>query len=97
MAGKAFLLYWDWFDAMEEMQIEDRDRWMLLSALVQYARTGEYPNLTEPLKFAFNLMRGQIERDNEKYQQRCEANRKNGQKGGRPPSKDNPFKEFEED
>ena len=36
------------------------------------------------LKMAFSFIKTQLDRDREKYQARCEKNRENAKKGGRP-------------
>lgn len=79
----AFLLYYDWVETMQR-QLEPTEAWNLLLALVDYSRYGTVPELEGKPAFAFEFMRGQIDRDNEKYQARCEQNAINGARGGRP-------------
>ena len=77
-------------------QYSDAERGRLLSAILEYAATGEEPNFTGNERFAWAMIQGQIQRDQKKYQERCEKNRLNGLKGGRPPKEEaHPPSEFD--
>ena len=53
----------------------------LLTAIYEYARTRERPNVKDPVvKVAFASISGQINRDSEKYLAKCEKNKENGSK-----------------
>lgn len=85
MAGsKSFLFYLDWRQHLE--MLTDAERGRLLSALLDYAEAGALPEgIDGAAGMAFSFMRAQLDRDREKYEARCKANRENGLKGGRPP------------
>ena len=91
---KSFLLYaeyeqyFDMLDALEQAK--------LLKALFT-AFKGENVddlslNMDNATKMAFSFMCNQLKMDEEKYQQKCETNRKNGAKGGAPKGNQNAVK-----
>lgn len=61
----------------------------LMYALFAFSE-GEYPEVEEDIALAFEFMSLQQRIDREKYEKKCETNRKNGRLGGRP--KKNPPK-----
>ena len=91
---KSFLIYaeyeqyFDMLDAFEQAK--------LLKALFT-AFKGENVddlslNMDNATKMAFSFMSNQLKMDEEKYQQKCETNRKNGAKGGAPKGNQNAVK-----
>lgn len=57
----------------------------LLKAMCRYVDTGEVENFHDKMvSFAFSFLKGQIDRDAEKYEEMCAKNAENGKKGGRP-------------
>ena len=56
----------------------------LVRAMLQYAITGEDTQLTGKAGVLWPTLRSQMDRDAEKYRERCETNRINAAKGGRP-------------
>ena len=57
----------------------------LLDAIFAYVFKGEGPSSLSPVaSLAFAIVRNNVDRDLEKYGQKCEKNRKNGALGGRP-------------
>lgn len=82
MEKASFLMYLDYeeqFNIMTDEQIGQ-----LMRAIIKYEKTGEVPSLDGVLKMAFSFIKTQLDRDREKYQARCEKNRENAKKGGRP-------------
>jgi len=79
---KSFILYHDYRDHLELLSNEDRGA--LLMALFDYSENGTPPLLEGSAKMAFSFIKAQMDRDAEKYEARCKANRENGLKGGRP-------------
>ena len=55
-----------------------------MRAIIKYEKTREVPKLDGMLKMAFSFIKTQLDRDRQKYQNKCEKNRENGAKGGRP-------------
>ncbi|WNX85945.1 DUF6291 domain-containing protein [Agathobaculum sp. NTUH-O15-33] len=80
MAGrKAFMLYFDYREHLE--LLTDAERGALLTALFEYAEHGRESELAGAAKMAFSFIRAQLDRDADKYSERCERNRENGAKG----------------
>lgn len=86
MSRESFLLYKSFYLPIKELSVVEKGN--LLDAIFQYNIDGKICELTPVCQMAFNFMRSQFERDDEKYQIVVERNRTNGAKGGR--SKANP-------
>lgn len=58
----------------------------LMFALMDYQETGEVPDLPKgsALAMCFSFIKARMDKDNSKYEEKCERNRSNGKKGGRP-------------
>lgn len=69
----------------------------LMFALMDYQETGEVPDLPKgsALAMCFSFIKKRMDKDNSKYEERCERNRSNGKKGGRP-TKETDISETEE-
>lgn len=85
MEKASFLMYLDYEDQFNIMT--DEQIGQLMRAIIKYEKTGEVPNLDGMLKMAFSFIKTQLDRDREKYEARCEKNRENAKKGGRPRKK----------
>ena len=81
--NKAFMVYKDWEELVNALD-SDEEAGVLFKALFAFASRGERPQLEGALRMAFIVMTRQIERDGEKWEERCERNAENGRKGGRP-------------
>lgn len=79
---KSFVLYTDYSQHLALLADDERGR--LFAAIFDYAGTGVLPQLNGPEKIAFSFIRAQMDRDADKYTDKCEKNRQNGAKGGRP-------------
>ena len=75
--------------------LSDGARGKLVMAMLNYAATGQVPELTGPAKYVWPAFQGQIDRDFSRYQEMCRTNRRNGSKGGRPPKNREPFPKTE--
>lgn len=75
--------------------LSDAEAGRLLKALLHYNTSGKEDSLPGQERLIFAMLKAQIERDNNSYATKCEANRENGKKGGRPknPTKANGFLE----
>ena len=80
---KGFVLLYDYKPHLA--LLNDEERGQLLMALLEYGENGTEPNLSGMALMAFSFIRGQLDRDMEKYRETCEKRSKAGQKGGRPP------------
>lgn len=72
-------LFVDYLDAIEPLG--DAERGRLFTALLEYARTGEAPQLSGNERFLFPMMRAQIDRDNLAAEGKSEARSAAGKKG----------------
>lgn len=85
MDKSSFLIYLDYeeqFNLLTDEQIGQ-----LMRAIIKYEKTREIPQLNGIVKMAFSFIKTQLDRDREKYEARCEKNRENAKKGGRPRKK----------
>ena len=78
---ESFLLYNSFYEPIKYLSDEQLGR--LFRAIFNYSSTGEITEDKE-IMVAFMFIKNQLDFDNEKYQNICERNRINGQKGGRP-------------
>ena len=72
----------DYLDAIEPLG--DAERGRLFTALLEYARTGEAPQLGGNERFIFPMMRAQIDRDIAAMDEKSEKRSECGKLGGRP-------------
>ncbi len=81
---KSVLFYLDnYTPAMKGLSYEQKG--MLFDAVISYAGgIADTPDDLGMLSLALDPIKAAIDRDNEKYVQVCERNRKNGKKGGKP-------------
>lgn len=83
MTKKSFIAYTDWLDNCEDLS--DEEFGQLMRAVMKYAKDGEKPAFADRvMRACWNPIRQAIDRAGESYEQRCERNRQNGKKGGRP-------------
>ncbi len=62
----------------------DEDAAQAIKATVNYYLYGTAADLEGVAGKVFEIMRADIDRNNEKYQETCSRNAQNGKKGGRP-------------
>lgn len=71
------------FDMLDDGQLGQ-----IFRAMYRFSVNGTEPELDDPmLKMLWSVIRGQLERDAEKYAETCKKRSESGQKGGRPPKK----------
>ncbi len=81
---KSFLIYHDYLQHFEMLSIEERG--ILITDLLKYAISGELPDYAEDqfinraLAMAFSIMSRQIDRDNSRYEEKCNKNKKSADK-----------------
>lgn len=95
---KSFLLLLEYQDVIEALSNEDAG--LLIKAIYKYEATGEVVDLPPVVKIAFIPIKNKLDENRDKYEAKCELNRANGNKGGRPknetegnPKKPNGFSE----
>lgn len=86
MSSKGFVFMESYYDAMEELEPEDRHA--LLDAILDYVFRDKEPDLEPMQRMAFKLIRPNIDASLARYS----ANVENGKKGGRPKGAKNPTK-----
>ena len=80
MADMTYIkLFVDYLDAIEPLG--DAERGRLFTSLLEYARTGEAPQLGGNERFLFPMMRAQIDRDNAAMAELSDARSKAGKIG----------------
>ena len=89
-------LYTSYLDILSPFTDEEKGR--LMTAMLTYALNGTEPTFSGNERFIWPSLRAQIDRDQIAYEAKCEKNRENGKKGGRPrkqavPSKTEGFSE----
>ena len=72
---KGFIVYGDIKATSDELTDEQLGK--LFRGMIDYFVDGKCPRFTDSLKFAFIPIKQQMDRDSEKYEQRCEKNREN--------------------
>lgn len=82
MDKNSFLIYLDYEEQFN--LLTDEQVGQLMRAIIKYEKTKEIPQLDGMLKMAFSFIKTQLDRDREKYEKKCEKNRENAKKGGRP-------------
>ena len=82
MDKSSFLIYLDYEEQFN--LLTDEELGQLIRAIIKYEKTKEISQLEGVIKMAFSFIKTQLDRDREKYQAKCEKNRENAKKGGRP-------------
>lgn len=85
-----FILRHDFFPQIKMLSMEQRGQ--LLTAIYAYATEEELPEMDQLTTLCFGFIRSSLDANASKYFTKCEQNRVNGQKGGRP-NKPNGFEE----
>lgn len=75
MAREYVCLYHSYLDAIQPLTDEERGR--LLVAILTYGKTGIPPEMTGNERFVFPTIKSQMDRDDEKYKDRCKKNASN--------------------
>ena len=74
----SFLIYHEYREALE--LLTDEQRGQLLMALIDYSEAGKLPKLDGVAMMDFTFIRSQMDRDLEKYNNRCKTSRENGKR-----------------
>ena len=78
-----YLAFGEWEDNCEELTAEEKGQ--MWDALFAYWRRGEKPTFSDRfMRACWKPIQQAIDRANEAYEAKCEQNRANGKKGGRP-------------
>ena len=83
---KGFIVHENFYEQVQLLSTEECGR--LFLAMFEYHKSGTVPKGLSPLlTMAFIGIRQAMDQDYITYERRCDANRENGKKGGRPPKK----------
>lgn len=77
---KSFVYYNDWAEQL--LTLPDELRLKIDDAVKRFVLYGEEPTDEQVLYSMFGLMRTQLQRDEQRYEEVCAINRRNGQRGG---------------
>jgi hypothetical protein len=83
MAKDSFIIYTKYGEQVK--LLSDTQIGILFRALIDYQSGEELPKMDAMTNIVFSMIRQQIDFDNRKYQEVCNTNKANGQRGGRPP------------
>lgn len=79
------ILHFDWIDLFEESELTEEEQMQVIFAAIKYVRNGENPTFSDRvLKSVWSTVRKRVDHDLNKYSEKCEKNKENGKKGGRP-------------
>lgn len=76
----SFLIYVEWREQLE--MLSDEECGKLIKALLAYVCDGTKPELSGAVNMAFAFIRAQIDRDLEKWEDKCQKRSDAGRKGG---------------
>jgi hypothetical protein len=83
MAKDSFIFHLENAEDLADLTLEEQGR--ILQAMISYSQTGEEPDFEDrTLRSVWRPIFRRLKADKEAYEERCELNRMNGQKGGRP-------------
>lgn len=78
-----YIAFGEWEDNCEELTTEEKGK--MWDALFAYWRRGEKPTFSDRfMRACWRPIQQAIDRANEAYEAKCEKNRENGKRGGRP-------------
>lgn len=80
---KSLLLYYDYQQHFNFLTDEQTGK--IIKAMLDYEINGVFPEFDEPImQMTFSFIKSNLDRDMQKYLEKCEKNTENGKKGGRP-------------
>lgn len=83
MAKDSFIFHLENAEDLADLTLEEQG--MILQAMISYSKTGEEPDFEDrTLRSVWRPIFRRLKADKEAYEERCETNRTNGHKGGRP-------------
>jgi len=79
---ESFLIYRSLYGPIKTLSLEETG--LLFKAIFAYQIEGIVPDLPPMINMAFQFVKDQFDRDEKKYNEKCQINQRNGSKGGRP-------------
>lgn len=89
MKNNTILFYKEHFEIIDELSDEQIGKLFRALFYRKFDEFGKQPKVTKDIKMAYKFIENQLVIDEEKYRQRCETNKINGAKGGRPKKSEN--------
>ena len=82
MEKKSFILFAEHEEIFESLS--DKQAGQLIKGIFKYEKTQEIPQLDKTVRVAFIPIKQILDKNREEYIKKCEKNKENGRKGGRP-------------
>lgn len=83
MSKDSFIAYFEWEENCEDLTDDEFGK--LMRAVFQYAKNGLKPTFSDrTMKACWKPIMQAVKRTQDSYEAKCEKNRENGKKGGRP-------------
>lgn len=80
-----FIFRTEWMQYFDMLEGNDLNKCLhIISEYVENQTEPKKPNLSDRLLMIWLFLKSQIDKDNIKYDKRCETSKENGKKGGRP-------------
>ena len=80
---KSLLLYYDYQQHFNFLTDEQTGK--IIKAMLAYEINGVFPEFDEPImQMTFSFIKSNLDRDMQKFLEKCEKNAETGKKGGRP-------------
>lgn len=79
---ESFIIYTSYEKNFSLLNMEQRG--VLITAMMCYQLGKEMPEMDALTEMAFSFIKDDMDRNTQSYEEKCEKNRKNGQRGGRP-------------
>lgn len=91
MAKETFVLNSDLYE--KTISLSDEELGKVMRKILLYVKKEELPKLEDKLEIVFDFIKFDIDKNEKRYEERCEQNKKNGEKGGAPKGNTNAKKE----
>ena len=78
----SFIIFTEYKEQFD--MLTDEQAGVLIKAIFCYTTDGKLPEMDSITKMAFSFIRAALDRSDDKYQKKIEANKENGKLGGRP-------------
>ena len=82
MSKDSFIVYTSYEKNFSLLNMEQRG--VLITAMMSYQLGNDLPEMDALTEMAFSFIRDDMDRNNQSYEEKCNKNRENGKKGGRP-------------
>lgn len=83
MNNDSMIVYFEWREICEDLS--DEEFGQIMRSAMEYAENGENPTFSDrAMRACWKSIQKAIDRNADRYSRKCEKNRENGKKGGRP-------------